>query len=226
MKQLPIHESFFTWQGEGVHMGRSAFFIRTFGCPVKCPWCDSAGTWHPDYIPKDIERQSPIDLAEMAAKHNPDCVVITGGEPAIHDLTSLTTALHERGLKVHLETSGAFPLLGEFDWVTVSPKWQKMPLEENLRRADEIKIIVEDVNSIDRWNEAINKFITTTHVWLHPEWSQRDDPAILRSISEWAKRYGSPFRPGYQMHKLYHADLLDSRSRSNVPLGGNQKLGF
>ncbi|MDQ8206671.1 7-carboxy-7-deazaguanine synthase QueE [Coraliomargarita sp. SDUM461003] len=226
MKQLPIHESFFTWQGEGVHMGRSAFFIRTFGCPVKCPWCDSAGTWHPDYIPKDIERQSPIELAEMSVKHNPDCVVITGGEPAIHDLTSLTTALHERGLKVHLETSGAFPLQGDFDWVTVSPKWQKMPLEENLRRADEIKIIVESDNSIDRWNQAIHKFITTTHVWLHPEWSQRDDPSILRSITEWAKAHGSPFRPGYQLHKLYHADLLDSRSRSNVPLGGNQKLGF
>lgn len=207
-------------------MGRSAFFIRTFGCPVKCPWCDSAGTWHPDYIPKGIAKQSPQDLAYMAAEHSPDCVVITGGEPAIHDLTPLTTALHAHGLQVHLETSGAFPLQGDFDWVTVSPKWQKMPLEENLRRADEIKIIVEDENSIDRWNEEIHSFIDTTHVWLHPEWSHRDDPTILRSITEWTKEHGSPFRPGFQLHKLYHADLLDSRSRSNVPLGGDHLLGF
>lgn len=207
-------------------MGRSAFFIRTFGCPVKCPWCDSAGTWHPDYIPEDIEKQSAVELAELAAVNNPDCVVITGGEPAIHDLSPLTTALHERGMQVHIETSGAFPLQGDFDWVTVSPKWQKMPLEENLIRADEIKIIIEDVNSIDRWDKEIHSFIKTPHVWLHPEWSRRSDPEILRSITEWVKEHGSPYRPGYQLHKLYQADLLDPRSRSNVPLGGNHRLGF
>ena len=67
MRPLPIHERFFTWQGEGVHTGRSAYFIRLQGCPVKCPWCDSAGTWHPDWVPKDVEKISPKTLAEDVA---------------------------------------------------------------------------------------------------------------------------------------------------------------
>ena len=226
MKLIPIHECFFTWQGEGVHMGRSAFFIRTFGCPVKCPWCDAAGTWHPSHIPKKIDRQSPEELAEMAASHGPECVVITGGEPAIHDLSELTKALHARDLKAHLETSGGFPLQGDFDWVTVSPKWWKMPLVENLERADEIKIIVEDETSIERWVTEIESLIQTDSVWLHPEWSNREDRMLLRSISEWVKTHGAPYRAGFQLHKLFRVDLLDARSRKPAPLGGNQLLGF
>jgi 7-carboxy-7-deazaguanine synthase len=226
MKHLPIHELFYTWQGEGLHAGRSAFFIRTYGCPVKCPWCDSAGTWHPDYIPGSIERLLPEHLADLARSHSPDFVVITGGEPAIHDLSDLTGALHGYGLPVHLETSGAFPLRGEFDWVTVSPKWWKLPLPENLARASELKIIVEDENSIDRWNREIGTLVTTEHVWLHPEWSQRENPVVLHSISDWVKAHGAPFRAGWQLHKCYQVDLLDVRSRPAVPLGGNPALGY
>ncbi len=226
MNTLPVYETFFTWQGEGVHMGRAAFFIRTFGCPVHCPWCDSAGTWHPDYVPKQIGRRTPDELASAAAAHRPDIVVITGGEPAIHDLAPLTAELHRRGLKVHLETSGAFSLRGEFDWVTVSPKWWKMPLRENLERADEVKIIVEDKDSVSRWATSIAAFLRTDHVWLHPEWSRREDPDVLRSISEWVKNHGAPYRAGYQLHKLYQVDLLDTRSQPAAPLGGIPEQGF
>src|SRR4051812_7583345 len=134
---LPIYETFYAWQGEGCHMGRAAFFIRTFGCPVKCPWCDSAGTWHPDWVPDKIERFSAGELADRAVAHRAEFAVITGGEPTIHDLTELTTTLRRRGLPTHLETSGSFPIKGDFDWITVSPKWAKLPLPENLRRANE-----------------------------------------------------------------------------------------
>ena len=99
---LPIHEQFYTFQGEGVHAGRAAYFIRTFGCPVHCHWCDSAGTWHPDYIPEKIERWSSQDLAAEVAKTKAEFVVVTGGEPAIHDLAPLVDALHANGQKVHL----------------------------------------------------------------------------------------------------------------------------
>ncbi|MDI1320367.1 MAG: 7-carboxy-7-deazaguanine synthase QueE, partial [bacterium] len=131
-RDLPIYETFYAWQGEGCHMGRAAFFIRTFGCPVKCPWCDSAGTWHPAGSPEKLDRVTPAQLADQAARHKAEFAVITGGEPTIHDLTELTAALRARGLPSHLETSGSFAIHGDFAWVTVSPKWAKLPLPENV----------------------------------------------------------------------------------------------
>lgn len=226
MKSLPIHECFYTWQGEGVHMGKAAFFIRTFGCPVKCPWCDSAGTWHPDYVPEKIDKYTPHELAALARNYPCEFVVITGGEPAIHDLCPLTTALKEVGFVSHLETSGGFDLKGDFSWITVSPKWWKMPLKENIERADEIKIIVEDETTIDRWMEEIGDFINDKPVWLNPEWSQRDNPKVLNSISEKIKKSGNPFRAGVQLHKLYNVDLMDPKSKPPAPLGGNIEKGF
>jgi len=226
-KKIPIHENFYTWQGEGVHMGKSAYFIRTFGCPVHCPWCDSAGTWHKDYVPKNIEKFTAVELADMAAEHNPEFAVITGGEPTVHDLTELTSELHKRNLIVHLETSGAFKIKGNFDWVTLSPKKLKMPLDENLKIADEIKIIVDSKDAIKYW---VHKFgsawIHVDNVWLHPEWSKRADPDIINSITQWVKDHGFPYRAGYQLHKVFQADSLDARSRPTTPLGGNEKLGY
>ena len=127
LSTLPIHERFHSFQGEGCHAGRAAFFIRTYGCPVHCPWCDSAGTWHPDLKPDALNRMDVAALAEEAAAARPAFVVVTGGEPAIHDLAPLTDALRAAGLPVHLETSGAFPVRGHFDWITLSPKRWKLP---------------------------------------------------------------------------------------------------
>ena len=114
---LPIHEQFYSFQGEGVHIGRAAYFIRTFGCPVHCPWCDSAGTWHPDYIPEKVHRFDVATLVQAVNETNAEFVVVTGGEPTVHNLSPLVDALHEVGLKAHLETSGAFPIKGDFDWI-------------------------------------------------------------------------------------------------------------
>lgn len=223
---LPIYEQFYAWQGEGCHMGRAAFFIRTFGCPIKCPWCDSAGTWHPDWVPKTVERVEESHLAVQAAATRAEFVVVTGGEPTIHDLSTLTERLTEHKLPAHIETSGAFPIRGKFSWVTLSPKWSKLPLPENLKIADEIKIIVEDCDSIDRWWKEIEPYVTDQVLWLHPEWSKRQDNAVLESISLAVKKYGRPFRAGYQLHRLFNVDSLDVNSRPNVPLGGNVTLGY
>jgi organic radical activating enzyme len=222
---LPIYETFYAWQGEGVHMGRAAYFIRTFGCPVKCPWCDSAGTWHPDWVPDAIERISETDLADKVLATKAEFAVITGGEPAIHDLTAMTAELAFRNMPSHIETSGGFPIRGNFTWVTLSPKWAKPPLAENLARANEIKIIVESADSIERWWRSISEFIDHQVVWLHPEWSKRNDQSVLGAINEAVKGKGRPFRVGYQMHRLYNVDALDPGSRPNVPLGGNTLLG-
>lgn len=234
MKTLPIHECFFTFQGEGVHMGRPAFFIRTFGCPVHCPWCDSAGTWHPDFIPKDIARKTIDDLRIMVQESKAKTIVITGGEPAIHDLGELTRVLQqEEGCNVHLETSGAFPLRNDFDWVTLSPKRWKLPLMANVVTADEFKIIVSEAEDIPYYWKVLKEsglYSPYNHkrrpIWLHPEWSKRDDPQVLGAICDMVKSQVADFRAGWQIHKLYKVDLKDPGSRTAVPLGGNPKLGF
>lgn len=213
MMRYPVHETFHSWQGEGVHMGRSAFFIRLFGCPVKCPWCDSAGTWHPDYIPDKIERYDANALTELAADAKADFVVITGGEPTIHDLNDLTQALKSHSLKIHLETSGAFPIRGSFDWITLSPKREKMALSENLTQAHELKLIIDHKNAINEWNDTLSLHDYRIPVWLHPEWSQSSNPEVVNGITQFIKAKGFPFRAGWQLHKNYKADQLDPNAR-------------
>ena len=225
---LPIHEQFYTFQGEGIHAGRAAYFIRTFGCPVHCPWCDSAGTWHPDYIPKNIDRLTPETLAKGVAETKAEFAVITGGEPTIHNLGPLSDALHANQCAVHLETSGAFPIKGSVDWITLSPKRWKHPLRDNVAQADEFKIIVDSIESIEEYSELLASLGADpqTPIWLHPEWSKHSDQALLNTITEWIKAKGSPFRAGWQMHKNYAADLTDSRSATAAPLGGKPTLGY
>ncbi len=184
-------------------MGKAAFFIRLYGCPVHCPWCDSAETWQPKLKPKHIERFTEVELVEQACQHNPEFVVITGGEPTIHDLKPLTDALHAAKLPCHLETCGAFTIRGDFDWITLSPKRLKMPLAENLQKADEFKLIIEDNKDIQWWTEQCQLLQNNPNVWLHPEWSKRSDPVVLNSISNWIQLNGAPFRAGWQLHKCY-----------------------
>lgn len=221
---LPIHEQFYTFQGEGAHAGRAAYFIRTFGCPVHCPWCDSAGTWHPDYIPEKIERLTVDSLVAAVEKTKAEFVVVTGGEPTIHNLAPLVDALHAISQPVHLETSGAFEIKGDFDWITLSPKRWKLPLAENIKRADEFKIIVDQDGAIAEYADLIGQ--TVQPIWLHPEWSKHGDTTILDTIIEWVKTHGAPYRAGWQMHKHYAADLKDARSAPAAPLGGDPAKGF
>jgi len=206
----PVNETFLSWQGEGVHLGRKAFFIRLQGCPVKCAWCDSASTWHPQFVPKQVRKASPAELAEEAAAARPEFVVLTGGEPCIHDLGPLLAAMASVGLKVHLETCGAYAIAPGF----------------SLARADEVKLIVEAPDSITRWTEAVGGKWLSPNVWLHPEWSRRADPAVLRTITEQVKQGGAPYRAGWQVHKPYSADALDPRARPPAPLGGDVGKGF
>ena len=234
--KLPIHERFYAFQGEGNHMGRSAFFIRTFGCPVHCPWCDSAGTWHKDYVPKEINRMEIADLVAEAVSHKPSFVVITGGEPTVHpQLSELANAILTAGIPVHLETCGAFEFDRDFiRWVTLSPKREKLPTAHNLCYAAEIKIIVDHPLAVSEWFATLDsiygsrKWLDHKPVWLHPEWSQRNNPDVLNAISE-AVKSSAPnedIRAGYQLHKLYQVDALDKNTKPLAPLGGNPKLGF
>lgn len=224
-------------------MGKPAFFIRTYGCPLHCPWCDAAGTWHKDHIPDHIERFTARQLANEASSVLKDygMVVITGGEPAIHDLGPLCNALNAVNLDRHLETSGSFPVKGCITWMTLSPKKWKKPLKENVIEASEFKFIIEQPDDIyfyekmvrelsgdyHDWEGKIGGTVTVSPpIWLHPEWSQRDNPLVLSAISEAVKEQRAPFRAGWQIHKCYHVDQADERSRPQVPLGGDPKKGF
>ena len=219
--RIPVHERFHSFQGEGVYMGRSAFFIRTFGCPVHCPWCDSAGTWHKDWVPKHVDRPTVETLAQEAADAKPDFVVITGGEPTIQpNLPILVEHLQDQGLRVHLETCGAFPFDTDiFNWITVSPKREAPPFNWALLSASEVKIIVDSEDAIEYWVNTLDVEFEVP-VWLHPEWSRREDQKILSKITQWVKSQGAPYRAGWQLHKLYRADFFDGRTREEVPLGG------
>lgn len=228
MKSLPVHEVFHTFQGEGVHMGRPAFFIRLFGCPVHCPWCDSAGTWHPEHVPSNIEKLTPEVLVEMALAAKVNHVVITGGEPCVHDLGELIQRAQAEALFVSIETSGAFPITGIPDWVTLSPKKWKLPIQANMVRAHEFKLIIEEPGDIEYYSKVIDvaKRLSEAHVWLHPEWSQRQNSDVLNAISNALKQPYSPYRAGWQIHKLYQVDALDERSRPLAPLGGDITKGY
>jgi 7-carboxy-7-deazaguanine synthase len=222
--RLTIHETFYTFQGEGVHMGRAAFFIRTQGCDQDCWFCDAAGTWHKDWKPTDLRKATPEELAHQVEAEAPRgaMVVITGGEPCLYDLDPLIAALHRNRRFVSVETAGHRPLPHGIDWVTLSPKpFATHPLAGNVQRADEFKIIISDDASLDDALACIDGRRRDATVWLHPEWSHVHDPATLDLIVRTVKDAPRMFRAGYQLHKLYMADLLDPAARKEpVPLGG------
>ena len=211
-------------------MGKPAFFVRLHGCPVHCPWCDSAGTWHPNWVPKDVRKMTAGEIAQEAYNEEMDIAVVTGGEPAVYDLVPLVAAFHGNGIKVHLETSGGFPFTDLFDWVTLSPKKWKPPIEQSVMLADEFKIIVEHPDDIpDYYLMLLDKGLPAAAgnpIWLHPEWSHRNDPAVIGAIIDEVKAGGGRFRAGWQLHKLYSVDALDQRSRPLVPLGGDPAKGL
>ncbi|UQN10263.1 7-carboxy-7-deazaguanine synthase QueE [Deinococcus sp. QL22] len=229
--KYPVYERFYTWQGEGVHLGRAAYFIRLYGCPQACPWCDSAGTWHKDYRPAGVTLMSDTDLAEVVRQDSPDgaVVVITGGEPILFDLAPLVDALHALGRRVHLETSGIAPLRGDIDWVTLSPKpFGQWPEASVVAQASEVKIIVHDPADIAAGLDTLTGLREDAVIWLHPEWSKarERDMGVLNAITD-AVKANPRLRAGYQMHKLYRADDLDVHSDKRlIPLGGNAQLGY
>ncbi|MEM8604546.1 MAG: 7-carboxy-7-deazaguanine synthase QueE [Cyanobacteria bacterium P01_H01_bin.121] len=194
LQQLPIVETFHSIQGEGYWAGASAFFIRLAGCDVGCPWCDTKQSWPVERHP--IKQINELVIAAKAAA--PGIVVITGGEPLMHDLTLLTQQLQTAGLQVHLETSGAYPLSGSFAWITLSPKRSKPPHPELYTQADELKIIVADREDL-AWAEQQAAVVpNTTLKLLQPEWQT---PASQQLVIDYVKAHPN-WRLSLQTHKF------------------------
>ena len=169
---LPLMEEFYTIQGEGYHKGTAAYFIRIGGCDVGCHWCDVKESWNADiHPPTAIE-----SIVDNAVKYS-DTIVVTGGEPLMWDMAPLTAALKERNLKTHIETSGAYKLTGQWDWICLSPKKNKLPEEDIYRRADELKVIVYNRHDLKFAEEQASKVTEECILYLQPEWSAREKPA-------------------------------------------------
>jgi organic radical activating enzyme len=173
-------EHFYTLQGEGVHTGQAAYFIRLGGCDVGCVWCDVKESWDAAAHPL----MTNVELAQIAATYGGRLVVITGGEPAMHDLVPLCDALHASGFRIHIETSGAHPLSGKLDWVTLSPKKFKAPLNESMLLADELKVVVFNKSDFEWAEQHAAKVGPACRLFLQPEWSKRDTitPLIIDYI--------------------------------------------
>ena len=194
IKTYPIVETFHSLQGEGYWAGVNAFFIRLGGCDVHCPWCDTKHSWNPQIHPQ----RSLLELTQAAKTVNPAIVVITGGEPLMHDLLPLTTSLKSEGLQVHLETSGAHPLTGNFDWITFSPKQFKAPHPSIYPRTSELKVVVTSEYDL-KWAEQQAALIPqAARRYLQPEWnSSKSQDLIFQYILQHPQ-----WRISLQTHKL------------------------
>ena len=169
-ESLPIMEAFYTIQGEGFHKGSASYFIRTGGCDVGCHWCDVKESWD--------ENSHPIISVEEIVKKSAgfsDSVVVTGGEPLMWNMNPLTKALKKLGKKTHIETSGAYPLTGIWDWVCLSPKKVKLPIEDVYNHAHELKIIIYNNHDFKFAEQEAKKVNKNAILYLQPEWSKREE---------------------------------------------------
>lgn len=191
---LPVMETFYTLQGEGAHQGRAAYFIRLSGCDVGCVWCDVKDSW-------DTSKHPMVSIEEIVAKassHPGTLAVVTGGEPLMHQLDALTNALHAAGFETNIETSGSSPLSGHWDWICLSPKKFKAPLDEVIVKAHELKVVVFNKHDF-AWAEKYAALVNPScKLYLQPEWDKAAEmtPLILAYIQA-----NPQWRLSLQVHK-------------------------
>lgn len=179
--KLPIMEDFYTIQGEGYNSGRAAYFVRLEGCDVGCVWCDVKESW-------EIENEdwkSVESIVSKVVETNPELCVITGGEPCMHDLTSLTDQLRSKGIEVALETSGCYELKGKVDWYCFSPKKFKAPLDEAYSLANELKVVINHPSDLEWAEDHAKRVNKDCKRYLQPEWSRAE--RFLPLIVEYVK---------------------------------------
>ncbi|WP_409557548.1 7-carboxy-7-deazaguanine synthase QueE [Allomuricauda sp. SCSIO 65647] len=190
---LPLMEEFYTIQGEGFHKGTAAYFIRIGGCDVGCHWCDVKESWNAETHPPTAIGS----IVENATKYS-DTIVVTGGEPLTWDMGPLTASLKEKDLKIHIETSGAYPLTGVWDWICLSPKKNKLPMGNIHQKADELKVIVYNKHDFIFAEEQAEKVGKDCILYLQPEWSVREKvtPLIVDYVMQHPK-----WKVSLQTHK-------------------------
>lgn len=179
---LPVMEEFYSLQGEGYNTGKAAFFIRIAGCDIGCHWCDVKESWDANIHSVKSVNELVSNVISAGAKS----VVITGGEPTQYNLQKLTLKLKEKNIEVFLETSGAYAITGYFDWICLSPKKRKLPLEENYTKANELKIVVYNYHDFKFAEQLSQKVNSKCQLFLQPEWSRQEEilPKIIYYIQQ------------------------------------------
>mgnify|MGYP002403482210 CR=1 FL=1 len=191
---LPLMEAFYTLQGEGYHSGKAAYFIRLGGCDVGCVWCDVKESWNAEVHPKITIDQIVGDAMAYPAR----MAVITGGEPLMYNLSSLTQVLKEKGFHTNIETSGVYPLTGLWDWVCFSPKKFKAPHESIYAHANELKVIIYHKSDFDFAEQHAALVNNDCVLLLQPEWSRMQEMTPL--IVDYVKQHPQ-WRVSLQTHK-------------------------
>lgn len=195
--RLPLVEEFFTIQGEGYYSGRAAYFIRLGGCDVGCSWCDSRFTWNPDLHPMT---ETDI-IVKNSVNSGTDSVVVTGGEPLLWNLDYLCNCLKDRNILTFIETSGAYPLSGRWDWICLSPKKNMPPVKDICEMAHELKVIIRTSEDFD-WAEKYRRVVSDKcRLYLQPEWSSFEK--IIPLIVDYVKR-NPEWSISLQIHKFMH----------------------
>lgn len=177
---LPLMEEFYTIQGEGYHTGKAAYFIRLGGCDIGCHWCDVKESWDANLHPL-----TPVDkIIENAKKYPAQTVVVTGGEPLIYNLDALTQKLKKEGIQTFIETSGAYPASGNWDWICLSPKKFKGPRKDILEKANELKVIIFNKSDFKWAEEHAQTVGPQCKLYLQPEWSKANEvtPLIVEYV--------------------------------------------
>ncbi len=191
---FPVMEHFYTIQGEGVYTGSAAYFIRFAGCDVGCVWCDVKESWPADGFPLHSIDEMVAWVTATPAK----LVVITGGEPAMYNCIGLCDAFHAAGIRVHIETSGAYPIQGNFDWICVSPKKFKAPVEAAVVLAHELKVVVFNKSDF-QWAENWCQLAPQAQWLLQPEWDKQHE--VMPLIIDYVKAHPQ-WKISLQTHKI------------------------
>ncbi|MEM8999989.1 MAG: 7-carboxy-7-deazaguanine synthase QueE [Bacteroidota bacterium] len=190
---LPLMEEFYTIQGEGFHKGTAAYFIRIGGCDVGCHWCDVKESWNAETHPPTAIESIIANAADYSST-----IVVTGGEPLTWDMGPLTHSLKAKGLQIHIETSGAYPLTGVWDWICLSPKKNKLPMGDIHQKAHELKVIVYNKHDFKFAEEHAAQVGPNCILYLQPEWSVREKvtPLIVDYVMQ-----NPRWRVSLQTHK-------------------------
>ena len=192
--QIPVMEHFYTIQGEGFYTGNAAYFIRLAGCDVGCVWCDVKESW----MATENQLMLIDDLVTQMLQYESRLVVITGGEPLMYDLSFLTRKLKENGFRINIETSGAYPISGQLDWICVSPKKFKEPLNEVVAKANELKCIIFNTSDFKFAEQNCIMATKNCMLYLQPEWSKQEK--MLPLMIEYVKQ-NPQWKISLQTHK-------------------------
>lgn len=190
---LPLMEAFYSLQGEGFYKGTAAYFIRLGGCDVGCHWCDVKESWAAEAHPL-----VPVDTIVTDALAHSKTMIITGGEPLMWNLDLLTEKLRAAGARTHIETSGAHPLSGTFDWICLSPKKIKRPVGDVLQKANELKMVIYNNNDFLFAEEMAAQVSPDCLLYLQPEWSKRNK--VIPKIVDYVMDHPQ-WKASLQMHK-------------------------